>query len=409
MKHIITFKHIASLALFLFCLFFLIGSVHAAGTQSPDTPTDIFPQVRVQDGGTLDLRATEFGAEIQSDTNTIYLRSRGTGGCPINCNNILLNPFSGSGDGNVGIGTENPVRKLHVVGSGIRVEDGGKTLDLQTGAAVDIQSSTNTIYLRSRGTGDCPYNCNNILLNPLGGDGNVGIGTENPIQKLHVVGGGIRMENGGKTLDLQTGAAVDIQSDTNTIYLHSRGTGACPDACNNVLINPFSNEGNVGIGTTTPQAKLDVIGTTRTQVLQITGGADLAEPFVIDAVNLQPGLVVAIDPQQPGQLRLATQAYERTVAGVISGAGGIQPGMIMQQGEGELAGAYPVALTGRVYVWADAAEGAIQPGDLLTTANTPGHAMKVTDYVRAQGAILGKAMSALETGQGLVLLLVSLQ
>ena len=83
MKHIITFKHIASFTLFLFCLFFLIGSVHAAGTQSPDAPTDIFPQVRVQDGGTLDLRATEFGADIQSDTNTIYLRSRGTGGCPI--------------------------------------------------------------------------------------------------------------------------------------------------------------------------------------------------------------------------------------------------------------------------------------------------------------------------------------
>ena len=35
--------------------------------------------------------------------------------------------------------------------------------------------------------------------------------------------------------------------------------------------------------------------------------------------------------------------------------------------------------------------------------------MKVTDSSRAQGAILGKAMSRLSDGQGLVLVLVSLQ
>jgi hypothetical protein len=69
----------------------------------------------------------------------------------------------------------------------------------------------------------------------------------------------------------------------------------------------------------------------------------------------------------------------------------------------------PVSLSGRVYVWADAAHDPIQPGDLLTTSDIPGHAMKVTDYSRAQGAVLGKAMSALPAGKGLVLVLVSLQ
>jgi hypothetical protein len=69
----------------------------------------------------------------------------------------------------------------------------------------------------------------------------------------------------------------------------------------------------------------------------------------------------------------------------------------------------PVALTGRVYVFADATHDPIRPGDLLTTADIPGHAMKVTDYARAQGAVLGKAMSALPAGRGLVLVLVSLQ
>jgi len=35
--------------------------------------------------------------------------------------------------------------------------------------------------------------------------------------------------------------------------------------------------------------------------------------------------------------------------------------------------------------------------------------MKVTDHAKAQGAILGKAMSGLNEGKGLVLVLVSLQ
>jgi len=39
----------------------------------------------------------------------------------------------------------------------------------------------------------------------------------------------------------------------------------------------------------------------------------------------------------------------------------------------------------------------------------PGHAMKVTNRAKAQGAILGKAMSRLESGRGLVLVLVTLQ
>ena len=58
---------------------------------------------------------------------------------------------------------------------------------------------------------------------------------------------------------------------------------------------------------------------------------------------------------------------------------------------------------------ADATDGAIQPGDLVTSSATPGHAMKVADHARAQGAILGKAMTGLKQGRGLVLVLVTLQ
>ena len=58
---------------------------------------------------------------------------------------------------------------------------------------------------------------------------------------------------------------------------------------------------------------------------------------------------------------------------------------------------------------ADASNGAIQPGDLLTTSGVPGRAMKVTDHAKAAGAILGKAMTGLGDGQGMVLVLVTLQ
>jgi hypothetical protein len=147
--------------------------------------------------------------------------------------------------------------------------------------------------------------------------------------------------------------------------------------------------------------------------LRITGGSDLSEPFDIRpssrGTEPTPGMLVSIDRERAGHLTISSGAYDRTVAGVISGAGGIRPGMVMGQ-EGTIAsGANPVALSGRVYCLADAEFGAIQAGDLLTTSETPGHAMRVSDYPRAQGAVIGKAMSSLEVGRGLVLVLVNLQ
>ena len=174
--------------------------------------------------------------------------------------------------------------------------------------------------------------------------------------------------------------------------------------------NMFSAvQGNVGIGTENPEYKLDVVGTTATDVLVIRGGADLAEPFEIsDKKEITKGALVVIDENNPGQLKLSDRQYDKRVAGVVSGAGGLSPGLTLSQ-KGIIDNGVHVALTGRVYAMADCSNGPIKPGDLLTTSSVPGHTMKATDRKRSYGSVIGKAMSSLEKGRGLVLVLVNLQ
>jgi hypothetical protein len=154
---------------------------------------------------------------------------------------------------------------------------------------------------------------------------------------------------------------------------------------------------------------IDIKGTTTTEVLTITGGADIAEPFELsDEAKLTEGTVVIIDETQAGKLKISDKAYDTCVAGIVSGAGGIRPGLTLQQNE-KLSGSVYITLVGRIFVRATATNGRIRPGDLLTTSNIPGHAMKVKDTTLSQGAIIGKALGSLNKGEGLVLVLVNLQ
>lgn len=155
-------------------------------------------------------------------------------------------------------------------------------------------------------------------------------------------------------------------------------------------------------------ASATIAGRTSTGTLLITGGGDIAEPFEIAGDNIPAGAVVVIDEDHPGGMKLSQHAYDRHVGGVVSGAHGVNPGLCLSQFN-QLGGGRQVALTGRVYVQADASQQPIHPGDLLTTSNQPGCAMRVQDYSRAPGAILGKAMTGLTSGQGFVLILVTLQ
>jgi hypothetical protein len=150
-------------------------------------------------------------------------------------------------------------------------------------------------------------------------------------------------------------------------------------------------------------------------VLQITGGSDIAEPYDVaparDAkgeIKPVPGMVVSIDPDRVGKMRVADRPYDRRVAGIISGANGVAAGLTLAQSGTCADGEFPIAKVGRVWVLADATDSPIEPGDLLTTAELPGHAMRA-DPSRAAGCAIGKAMSRLDSGKGYVLLLVNLQ
>ena len=140
-------------------------------------------------------------------------------------------------------------------------------------------------------------------------------------------------------------------------------------------------------------------------LIELGEGLDYAEGFDVSA-QVTPGTVLVIDPNQPGELTVSQEAYDRKVAGIVSGAQGL--GSAVKVGAAQFDTI--VALAGRVYCNVDGSFGAIEPGDLLTTSPTPGYAMVVKDYPQAQGAILGKAMEALPEGeQGQILVLVSLQ
>ncbi len=147
-----------------------------------------------------------------------------------------------------------------------------------------------------------------------------------------------------------------------------------------------------------------------TDELQINGGADLAEMFDItnNEDQIIPGMLVSIDPKNAGKLKITHQAFDQKIAGIIAGANGIKPGILMGQDGTEAFGDQLVTLNGRTYVRANNSGGTIKIGDLLTSSNVQGEAMRVKNRKKAQGAIIGKAMTEIDES-GFVLILVNLQ
>jgi hypothetical protein len=118
---------------------------------------------------------------------------------------------------------------------------------------------------------------------------------------------------------------------------------------------------------------------------------DFAEVFELgDRDGVVPGTVLSVAGTN-GRLGPSRGPYDHTVIGVVSGAGGLRPGMTIgsrADGSRDL----PVALSGQVYVRTSGEGGPIEVGDLLVASGTPGVAMRATDRGKAVGAVIGKAM-----------------
>lgn len=134
--------------------------------------------------------------------------------------------------------------------------------------------------------------------------------------------------------------------------------------------------------------------------------SDCAEFFDLIDSQIESGTVMVIDCD--GRLCPCTKAYDKKVAGVVSGAGDFRPGIILGARPGR-ATSMPIALVGRTFCKVDASEAAIEMGDLLTTSTTLGHAMKAVDLHLACGALIGKALRPHDKGLGLIPILVALQ
>jgi len=422
------------------------------GTTSPGKPLDVDGDVRF--GPRVDI-VREGGAAggwraFGTSSNKLVFQEIVTG----------EHALTLTDESRVGIGTTSPGAQLHVsagfsgatpsANANIVVEEAGgasnyiqmlNEQEINTGQGLVFGNAAQTFsggifYAPQSGVPNFMTfrNSGNQTRMTIGPDGNVGIGTTTPVAPLTVSNGSAGLTPSSSTrIALETpgssGNYVEFLSGTDRLqglqFSNSAGlsigsvlfgriaTGGSPD--NLVLSTSGSRRilidgnGNVGIGTDNPTEKLDVDGNAIVDVLTIRGGADLVEGF--DSANgevLEPGTVVVIDPENAGALMSSTEAYDFKVAGVVSGAGGVDAGLHLGQ-DGVLDGDTKVAMTGRVYVKCSAENGAIRPGDRLTTADLAGHAMRASDALRSDGSVIGKAMSSLDEGTGLVLVLVNLQ
>jgi hypothetical protein len=140
-----------------------------------------------------------------------------------------------------------------------------------------------------------------------------------------------------------------------------------------------------------------------------TPASDFAEMWPAHD-GLEPGDVLVIGPD--GKLTRSMSPYQTNVVGVYSSRPGFVGG---QPVEGELEAHIPLAVMGIVPVKASAENGSIRPGDPLAASSTPGYAMKarsitvdgITFY--PSGVLIGKALEGLDTGTGIIKMLVTLQ
>ena len=151
-------------------------------------------------------------------------------------------------NGRMGIGTDDPVLKLHLIGTnslpatsgttqngGIRIENGVNSGVLDIGAS---NATGAPGWIQSTDKADLSQTYN-LLLNPNGG--NVGIGTTSPNQKLHVIGN-------AKVSGVLYSSILSNDNGVSQKFRSSIGSD----------LMTILEGGNVGIGTTSPDSPLEI-------------------------------------------------------------------------------------------------------------------------------------------------------
>jgi hypothetical protein len=226
--------------------------------------------------------------------------------------------------------------------------------------------------------------------------------------------------NAGRGIDARSEQSIAIQATakkgTAVVATSDAGVGIDARSNANTAVNASSD---AGIGVYAHSKKhIGVYGKGGKYagyfegIVMVTGdiqlqNADCAEDFEVSATEpVEAGTVMALN--DIGQLEQGKRPYDKRVAGVVSGAGDLKPGLVLGRQPGHT-DRVPLALMGRVHCKVDANYESIEVGDLLTTSATPGHAMKASDPARSFGAVIGKALRPLKTGTDLIPILVALQ
>jgi hypothetical protein len=140
----------------------------------------------------------------------------------------------------------------------------------------------------------------------------------------------------------------------------------------------------------------------------VLNGGDYAEDMRATGKRekYEPGDVLVLSDGDNTDVQESAEPYSTMVAGIYA----TRPGVVgRRDAVAKSADNVPMAMVGVVPTKVSAENGPIRKGDLLVTSTLPGYAMKGTDRSRMLGAVLGKAMGSLDSGTGMIEVLVTLQ